>query len=98
MRTKLAVILHADVVSSTARVQRDERVAQGRMIRAFGALAHWTRADNVASRTTHVRLFGGCVWLVWQRKFVDLHVLYVGGRYAVAASATCESRDCAAIA
>jgi class 3 adenylate cyclase len=37
--TKLAVILHADVVGSTALVQKDERVAHERMQNAFRRLA-----------------------------------------------------------
>ena len=52
---KLAVILHADVVGSTALVQRDERIAHDRIqdafrrfsetIESYGGIAHEIRGD-----------------------------------------------------
>lgn len=58
-RAKLAVILHADVVGSTALVQTDERVAHERIqdafrrfsetIEAYGGVAHELRGDALVS-------------------------------------------------
>ena len=57
---KLAVILHADVVGSTALVQRDERMAHDRIqdafrrfadtIESYGGTAHEVRGDAAAGR------------------------------------------------
>lgn len=54
-RPRLAVVLHADVVGSTALVQKDERVAHERIqrtlrclaqtVRAYGGIAHEVRGD-----------------------------------------------------
>ena len=54
-RSKLTVILHADVVGSTALVQKDERIAHERIRDAFqqfskiivryGGIAHEIRGD-----------------------------------------------------
>jgi adenylate cyclase len=58
-RTKLAVILHADVVGSTALVQKDERVAHERIqdsfrrlsetITAYGGVTHEVRGDALVA-------------------------------------------------
>lgn len=58
-RSKLAVILHADVVGSTALVQKDERVAHERIrnafqrfsetIAAYGGVAHELRGDALVA-------------------------------------------------
>lgn len=58
-RSKLAVILHADVVDSTALVQKDERVAHERIrdvflrfsetIAAYGGIAHEIRGDALVA-------------------------------------------------
>ena len=54
--TKLAVILHADVVGSTSLVQKDERVAHERIrnsfrrfsetITAYGGITHEVRGEE----------------------------------------------------
>ena len=59
IHTKLAVILHADVVGSTALVQKDERVAHERIqdsfrrlsetITAYGGVTHEVRGDAVVA-------------------------------------------------
>ena len=59
IRTKLAIILHADVVGSTALVQLDERVAHERiqdgfrrfsnMIKAYGGAVHELRGDALVA-------------------------------------------------
>jgi len=58
-RSKLAVILHADVVGSTALVQKDERVTHERIrdafqrfsetIAAYGGIAHELRGDALVA-------------------------------------------------
>ncbi len=58
-RSKLAVILHADVVGSTALVQKDERVAHERIqnsfqrlsetITAYGGVTHEVRGDALVA-------------------------------------------------
>jgi len=58
-RSKLAVILHADVVGSTALVQADERLAHERIRKAFeqfsgtiaryGGTAHEVRGDALVA-------------------------------------------------
>ena len=58
-RSKLAVILHADVVGSTALVQKDERVAHeriqnsfqrlGETITAYGGVTHEVRGDALVA-------------------------------------------------
>ncbi len=58
-RSKLAVIVHADVIGSTALVQKDERVAHDRMqdafrrfskaIAAYGGIAHEIRGDALVA-------------------------------------------------
>ncbi len=60
---KLVVILHADVVSSTALVQRDEALAHERIqdgflrlsntIEAYGGNAHELRGDAVLAEIVH---------------------------------------------
>jgi class 3 adenylate cyclase len=57
---KLAVILHADVVGSTALVQRDERITHDRItdtfrrfsqiIERYGGIAHEIRGDGPVGR------------------------------------------------
>ena len=57
--SKLAVILHADVVGSTALVQKDERVAHERIqnsfrrlsetIAAYGGITHELRGDALVA-------------------------------------------------
>ncbi|MFC1665062.1 adenylate/guanylate cyclase domain-containing protein [Pseudomonadota bacterium] len=59
IRSKLAVILHADVVGSTALVQKDERVAHERIqavfqrfsrtIESYGGTAHELRGDALVA-------------------------------------------------
>lgn len=53
-RSKLAVILHADVVGSTALVQKDERVAHDRMQDAFRRFS-----DIIASYSGHTHELRG---------------------------------------
>jgi adenylate cyclase len=59
IRSKLAVILHADVVGSTALVQKDERVTHERIrdtfgrfsetIEAYGGIPHELRGDALVA-------------------------------------------------
>ena len=58
-QTKLTVILHADVVGSTSLVQKDERIAHGRIqdafrrlsetIAAYGGTTHEMRGDALVA-------------------------------------------------